>query len=98
MCDVEDAEREASTWPPESERFRCAWPSANHFAGTEPLNPQNNPLMRYHWMVPMDEVPILQMRTMKAREVDVQGHLAGQQLTSFLPLVAPLLFLMSLRV
>lgn len=32
VYDGEDAEREASTWPPESGRFLCACPSANHFA------------------------------------------------------------------
>ena len=47
-------------------------PPDNHFASIQSLNSQNNFLMKYHWMVPMDKVLILQMRKMGTREVDVE--------------------------
>lgn len=51
---------------------------ANHFAPIQSMNSQNNFLMKYHWMVPMDKALSLQMRKMGAREVSAGGHSAGQ--------------------
>ena len=59
-------------WSLDCELFHRAMPPANHFAPIQSLNSQNNFLMKYHWMVPMDKVLILQMRKMGTREVDVE--------------------------
>lgn len=35
-------------------------------------------LVRYHWMIARDVVPILQMGNVEAREFDSHGYSAGQ--------------------
>lgn len=61
--------------------------------GMNSVTESSEQLVRYLWMVTTDDIPILQVRNVEAREVDAHRLVAQ----SFPTTCGPLLFLMNLR-